>query len=101
MRRHHEETHSYGGQYVLWENTNLLLDPDNAYYNRDAVGMKTGYTRPAGYSLMSAFTFEEGQVVVGLFGYTDKFERFDDAVTLADAVRAQLRLEHLSDESVG
>lgn len=101
MRKHDEETYSYGGQYVLWENTNLLLDPDSAYYRKDAIGMKTGYTRPAGYSLMSAFTYEEGAIVVGLFGYTDKYERFTDAVRLATAAKEQLRLENLSDESVG
>ena len=93
MRKHDEETNSYGGQYVLWENTNLLLDPDGAYYRRDAIGMKTGYTRPAGYSLMSAFTHEEGAIVVGLFGYTDKNERFPDAIRLANAAREQLKLE--------
>ena len=91
MRKHDEETHSYGGQYILWENTNLLLDPDSFYYRRDAIGMKTGYTRPAGYSLMSAFTYEEGAIVVGLFGYTDKFERFTDAARLANVVSEQLK----------
>ena len=55
--------------------------------------MKTGYTRPAGYSLMSAFTHEEGAIVVGLFGYTDKNERFPDAIRLANAAREQLKLE--------
>lgn len=100
MRKHDEETNSYGGQYVLWENTNLLLDPESSYYRRDAIGMKTGYTRPAGYSLMSAFTYEEGAIVVGLFGYTDKNERFPDAIRLATAVREQLTLE-ASTESVG
>ena len=91
MRKHDEETHSYGGQYILWENTNLLLDPDSSYYRRDAIGMKTGYTRPAGYSLMSAFTYEEGAIVIGLFGYTDKFERFTDAARLANVVSEQLK----------
>ena len=93
MRKHDEETHSYGGQYVLWENTNLLLDPEGAYYRRDAIGMKTGYTRPAGYSLMSAFTYDEGAIVVGLFGYTDKYERFNDAVRLSTAAKEYLKLE--------
>ncbi len=86
MRKHDEETHSYGGQYVLWENTNLLLDPDGSYYRGDAIGMKTGYTRPAGYSLMSAFSYKEGAIVVGLFGYVDKYERFPDVIRLATTV---------------
>lgn len=93
MRMHDDETHFYSGQYVMWENTNLLLDPDGAYYRTDAIGMKTGYTRPAGYSLMSAFTYEEGAIVVGLFGYTDKYERFPDAIRLVTAAKKQLRLE--------
>ena len=61
--------------------------------------MKTGYTRPSGYCLMSAFTFEEGEIVVGLFGYTDKYERYVDAAALADAVRYQLLLEQIDPEN--
>lgn len=93
MSLHRDETNFASGQYVIWENTNILLDPDGAYYCADAVGMKTGFTRPAGYSLMSAFTFEEGEIVVGLFGYTGKFDRFPDAIRLAAAAQDQLRLE--------
>ena len=101
MGLHEDDTHFNSGQHIIWENTNLLLDPEGAYYHDDAVGMKTGYTRPAGYCLMSAFTFDEGEIVVGIFGYTSKDARFDDAVILAEAVRNQLRLEQLSTESVG
>lgn len=101
MGLHEDDTHFDSGQHIIWENTNLLLDPDGTYYRDDAVGMKTGYTRPAGYCLMSAFTFDEGEIVVGLFGYTSKYARFDDAVTLVDAVKHRLRLEQLSGESVG
>ena len=93
MRMHDDETHFYSGQYIIWENTNLLLDPEGGYYRTDAIGMKTGYTRPAGYSLMSAFTYEDGAIVVGLFGYTDKYERFPDAIRLVTAVKKQLRQE--------
>ena len=102
MRRHSEETHAYSGQYIFWENTNLLVDPDSSYYRGDALGMKTGYTRPAGYSLMSAFSYEDGAIVVGLFGYTDKFSRFSDAIRLANAAREQLRLDAIQAQtSVG
>ena len=84
-----------------WVNTNLLLHPDEGYYRTDAIGMKTGYTRPAGFCLMSAFTFEEGEIVIGLFGYTSKNNRFWDAINLIKAVKTQLRLEMQSNESVG
>lgn len=89
------------GSGLIWENTNILLYRDGAYYRGDAVGMKTGFTRPAGYCLMSAFTFEEGEIVIGLFGYTSKNARFLDAIYLIKAVKEQLKLDLLADASVG
>jgi len=101
MRLATDETNFLSGQYVIWENTNLLLHRDAGFYRSDAIGMKTGYTRPAGYSLMSAFTFDEGEIVIGLFGYTAKNARFLYAINLSKAVKEQLRLEAASSESVG
>lgn len=85
---------------IIWENTNLLLDPESGYYRGDTVGLKTGYTRPAGYCLISAFTFEEGEIIVGLFGYPQKYDRFADAIRLANAARDQLRLEAKLQEEI-
>ena len=101
MRLAKDETSFYSGQYVIWENTNLLLHREGGFYRSDAIGMKTGYTRPAGYCLMSAFEFEEGEIVIGQFGYVNKNNRFTDAIQLIKAVKEQLRLEAASDESVG
>ena len=101
MKIGRHETNFYSGQAITWENTNLLVLPGSGFYRSDALGMKTGYTRPAGYSLMSAFSFEEGDIVIGLFGYVDKTMRFDDAIDLYKAVRDQLRLQGKSSESVG
>ena len=100
MRLAEDDTHFLTGQHVLWENTNLLLIRGSGFYRSDAVGMKTGFTRPAGYSLMSAFAFEEGEIVIGLFGYTDKTARFHDAIQIAEAVKDQLRLEMQQAESI-
>lgn len=101
MKLGRHETNFYSGQAITWENTNLLVLPGSGFYRTDALGMKTGYTRPAGYSLMSAFEFEEGDIVIGLFGYVDKTMRFTDAINIIKAVKNQLRLEAKSDESVG
>ena len=101
MRLGKDETNFYSGQYVIWENTNLLVLEGSGFYRTDAIGMKTGFTRPAGYSLMSAFNFEEGDIVIGQFGYINKNARFTDAIALIKAVKNQLRLEAASDESVG
>ena len=43
----------------------------------------------------------DGEIVIGLFGYTSKYDRFRDAIRLINAVKQQLRLEMVSDESVG
>ena len=101
MGRGREETNFCSGQYVIWENTNLLVLEGSGFYRTDAIGMKTGFTRPAGYCLMSAFSFEEGDIVIGQFGYINKNNRFTDAINLIKAVKNQLRLEAASDESVG
>ena len=101
MKLGRHETNFYSGQAITWENTNLLVLPGSGFYRSDASGMKTGYTRPAGYSLMSSFSFEEGDIVIGLFGYVDKTARFTDACNLVKAVKEQLRLEAASSESVG
>lgn len=99
MRRYKDRVKFLSGEDAVWENNNLLLFPDLPYYRSDVVGMKTGYTRPSGYCLMSAFRFDEGEIVIGLFGYPKKYDRFVDAIRLADAVRNQLALEQ--DNSVG
>ena len=65
-----------------WTNTNALLDPESDYYQPNAVGMKTGHTRQAGYCLMSAFRQNGRTIVVGVFGYQDKEARFEDVVKL-------------------
>ena len=101
MKLGRHETNFYSGQAITWENTNLLVLPGSGFYRSDANGMKTGYTKPAGYSLMASFTYEEGDIVIGLFGYVNKNARFTDAINLVKAVKNQLRLEAESDKSVG
>ena len=51
--------------------------------------------------LISQSNFEEGDIVIGQFGYINKNNRFTDAINLIKAVKNQLRLEAASDESVG
>jgi D-alanyl-D-alanine carboxypeptidase (penicillin-binding protein 5/6) len=62
-----------------WKNTNLLIQPGSEYYNNAAIGMKTGYTRAAGYCLMSAFRMEGKTLMVGIFGCPESNDRFIDA----------------------
>ena len=68
-----------------WKNTNLLIQPTSEYYNPAAIGMKTGYTRSAGYCLMSAFKVEGKTLMVGVFGCPEMLDRFADAQKIYDA----------------
>ena len=82
------------GHLVEWENTNELLDPEGPHYRGDAIGMKTGYTRQAEYCLMSAIRCSDGKIlVIGVFGYADKEQRFTEVNRLATACKAQLKKE--------
>lgn len=69
----------------VWQNTNLLLQPDAPYSNTYAIGLKTGFTRSAGYCLVSAFEVEGEVFTVGIFGCKEATDRFEDANTVFEA----------------
>lgn len=78
-----EESASAGeDRSLLWENTNLLLDTDSKYYSDQAVGLKTGFTTPAGYCVLSAVRIGERDLLIGVFGSEDKEIRFADTLYL-------------------
>ena len=81
-----EKTVDIKNPYVeAWENTNLLLGPDTPYYNPCAIGLKTGFTRSAGYCLVSAFEIEGEIITVGVFGCEKDTDRFVDANKIFEA----------------
>lgn len=43
------------GENITWTNTNQLLNPNGAFYCKDAVGIKTGTTANAGNCVIAAF----------------------------------------------
>ena len=94
IRRYKDEVHFVSGHLAQWENTNLLLNPEEGFYRRDAVGMKTGFTRQAEYCLMAAFKCRDGRIlVVGAFGSDDEYDRLRDIMKLVNAAQEQLKLE--------
>ncbi len=94
IRRYKDEVTFVSGHYVEWENTNLLLNPEEGFYRGDAIGMKTGFTRQAEYCLMSAFQCTDGRIiVVGAFGSDDEFDRLKDILKLINACKNQLKIE--------
>jgi D-alanyl-D-alanine carboxypeptidase (penicillin-binding protein 5/6) len=76
------------GEIITWYNTNRLLNPESAWYCENAIGMKTGYTKEAGYCLLAAFQEDDRQFLVGIFDSENKLSRYTDAITLFEAIKA-------------
>ena len=66
----------------VWHNTNWLVRPDSEYYCPYAKGLKTGRTTEAGNCLMSAFTIDGEQYIIGVFGCEKTADRFADTLHL-------------------
>lgn len=65
------------GETFTWTNSNLLLDPYSAYYCENAIGMKTGTTANAGYSLIAVFRKNEGEYISVVTGCQSDQERYE------------------------
>ena len=70
------------GQVITWYNTNRLVNPKSDSYCPNAIGAKTGYTTEAGYCLLAAFQEDERQLIIGIFGSNQPYDRYDDAIQL-------------------
>lgn len=75
------------GEHIAWYNTNHLINPESPYYSPNAVGLKTGYTSEAGQCLLAAFRDETKEIIVGIFGAEEQYQRYADAVKLYEASR--------------
>lgn len=65
------------GETFTWTNSNLLIDPYSEYYCENAVGMKTGTTANAGYSLIAVFRRDEGDYISVVTGCTSDPDRYE------------------------
>lgn len=65
----------------VWENTNKLLDKESTYYLEKATGIKTGFTTPAGYCLVSSAT-ANGLELIGVVLNTTAIGRWTDSTKL-------------------
>lgn len=70
------------GENITWENTNRLLNPDDEFYRRDAIGMKTGTTSKAGNCLIAAFSQKGGTYISVVMGCDTDEERYSSTLSL-------------------
>jgi len=65
-----------------WKNTNSMVREASDYYCDQAIGLKTGFTTPAGYCLLSAVKIGQRELLLGVFGSEEKEIRFADTLLL-------------------
>lgn len=68
---------------LYWKNTNLLLDQNSLYYEPDAIGVKTGYTKEAGYCLVAAVSNRQQQLLSVILRDTEN-EVWTDTIKLLE-----------------
>lgn len=64
------------------KNSNYLVQPDMKYHCIYAIGLKTGFTTPAGNCLLSAFRVGDRDLLVGVFGCPVPDDRFAETILL-------------------
>lgn len=70
------------GENITWTNTNRLLNPDDEFYCKDAIGMKTGTTSKAGNCLIAAFSRKGGTYISVVMGCDTDEERYSSTLSL-------------------
>lgn len=68
------------GENITWRNSNKLINPNSEYYCADAVGLKTGTTPNAGYSLAAAFEKSGKRYISVVSGCETDDERYETAL---------------------
>ena len=74
------------GHTITWYNTDRLSNPGDSFYEPALLVGKTGYTRQAGYCLLSVVEKEGRRIMVGIFGGADKTRRYTYAHALLDSL---------------
>ena len=64
------------GQNITWENSNQLLNSNSNYYNKYAVGMKTGTTEKAGNCLIAVFNKNDKKYIGIVCGCATTNDRY-------------------------
>ena len=72
------------GENAVWTNSNKLLDSESRFYNKNAVGLKTGTTNQAGCCLLAAFEKDGKTYISVVAGCESDDERYELTKELFD-----------------
>lgn len=68
------------GENITWTNSNRLLNPDDEFYRKDAIGLKTGTTSKAGCCLIAAFVKDGNTYISVVMGCDTDEERYSSTL---------------------
>jgi D-alanyl-D-alanine carboxypeptidase (penicillin-binding protein 5/6) len=69
---------------MLYQN-NALLKPSSRFFYSKAIGIKTGYTQSAGYTMVAAAEDDRRRLIAVLLGCEKLDQRYEDAIALFEA----------------
>lgn len=74
------------GTDVTWQNTNQLLSPESPFYDKDAIGLKTGSSDAAGKCLVSA-AYRNGRLYIAVIMGDTEEGRYRDTLNLLNQIK--------------
>ena len=74
------------GRHLFYQNTNLLLNPENPYYNENIIGMKTGSSAEAGNCLVSEIKINDNQYICVVLKDSEE-GRYQDTTNMIDLLK--------------
>lgn len=72
------------GQNITWKNTNSMIQPYSAYYNKHITGGKTGSTDAAGKCLATIYEDSDNSYIIVVLGCKTDADRYKDTEKLID-----------------
>lgn len=69
------------GEIAQWTNSNKLINPESSFYNKSAIGLKTGTTENSGYSLISAFKKDKKTYICSVLNCSSDSDRYSLALS--------------------
>ena len=90
-KKTYREVEFLTGEYIYWNNSNKLIQPDNDYYYPYATGLKTGMTDYSGHCVVATAERFGHELIIVTLGSENAAVRWNDTIALFDAGFAYIR----------
>lgn len=82
----HKDVTFASGEWMPWDNSNKLINPNSEYYCPEAIGLKTGSTDDAGLNLIAVFKHNDKTYIVIVTGCESISERYTKVMEYYDKI---------------